>query len=188
MHDGGIHRVTKNAILFTILTAVRSAETRLATWGEIDQDNQLWTIPAERMKMGSAHKVPLSRQALAVLVAMRPYAIGNEGFVFPGIHRPEKPLSANTMLYSLYDLGYKGKTTMHGFRSTFSTILNEDTTFDKDAIERVLDHRERNRVRAAHHRSEYLPERTEMMQWWADCLDELGAEELVQVTPIRAVD
>lgn len=171
MEKGNIHPTTKKAILFTILTAARSGETRLATWGEIDWEQHLWLIPAGRMKMGSVHKVPLSRQTMAILAAMRPYATGKGGYIFPGIHRGEKPLSANTMLYGLYDLGYKGKTTMHGFRATFSTILNEDTTFDKDAIERALDHRERNRVRAAYHHSEYLPERTEMMQWWADYLD-----------------
>ncbi|MGI6638400.1 MAG: tyrosine-type recombinase/integrase [Desulfobulbus sp.] len=173
LHDGDIHRVTKDAILFTILTAARSGETRLATWDEIDEANQLWTIPAKRMKMGSAHKVPLSRQAMAILAAMRPYAVSNTGYVFPGIHNPHSPLSGNTMLYGLYRIGYHSKATMHGFRATFSTILNEDTAFDKDAIERALAHKEVNRVRAAYHRSEYLEERREMMQWWADYLDKL---------------
>ena len=173
LEEGNIHQVTKAAILFTILTAARTGESRLVLWNEIDQDNQLWTVPAERMKMGSAHKVPLSCQAIAILATMHPYATGNEGYVFPGIKNPYQPLSSNTMLYGLYDLGYKGKTTMHGFRATFSTILNEDTTFDKDVIERALGHRERNRVRAAYHRSEYLPERRKMMQDWANYLDKL---------------
>ncbi len=173
LHDGDIHQVTKAAMLFTILTAARSGETRLAVWDEIDVDSQLWTIPAERMKMGSAHKVPLSRQAMTILASMRPYTTSSTGYIFSGIHNPHTPLSSNTMLFGLYRIGYHSKATMHGFRATFSTILNEDTAFDKDAIERALAHKEVNRVRAAYHRSEYLEERREMLQWWADYLDRL---------------
>lgn len=103
---------------------------------------------------------------------MRHYAIGNEGYIFPGIHKPEQTLSENTMLYALYRIGYHSRATMHGFRALFSTIANE-AGYNPDAIERQLAHREKNAVRAAYHRSEYLQERIEMMQWWADYLDKL---------------
>jgi integrase len=174
--DGDIHTTTKLAIQFTILTAARSGEVRGATWKEIDFEKRLWSIPGERMKMRSPHTVPLSQQAIAILERLQSL-YGDKGLVFPGIHYPEKPLSENTMLYALYRLGYHSKATMHGFRALFSTIANE-TGFNPDAIERQLAHRERNAVRAAYHRSEYMQEREKMMQWWADHLHhvEHGAE------------
>lgn len=171
---GDIHTTTKSAIQFTILTAARSGEVRGAIWKEIDLEKRLWSIPAERMKMRSPHTVPLSQQALAILNRMKIFH-GDGGLVFPGIHYPEKPLSENTMLYALYRIGYHSKATMHGFRALFSTIANE-AGFNPDAIERQLAHREKNAVRAAYHRSEYMPERIKMMQWWADCLQKLERE------------
>ena len=171
---GDIHTTTKSAIQFTILTAARSGEVRGAIWKEIDLEKRLWSIPAERMKMRSPHTVPLSQQALAILNRMKIFH-GDGGLVFPGIHYPEKPLSENTMLYALYRIGYHSKATMHGFRALFSTIANE-AGFNPDAIERQLAHREKNAVRAAYHRSEYMPERIKMMQWWADYLQKLERE------------
>lgn len=168
---GDIHTTTKLAIQFTILTAARSGEVRGATWTEIDLESRTWSIPAERMKMRSQHTVPLSKQAIAILTRMK-VLHGDKGFVFPGIHYPEKSLSENTMLYALYRIGYHSKATMHGFRALFSTIANE-AGFNPDAIERQLAHREKNAVRAAYHRSEYIPERVKMMQWWADHLQSL---------------
>lgn len=168
---GDIHTTTKLAIQFTILTAARAGEVRGATWSEIDLDKRLWSIPAERMKMRSPHTVPLSTQAIAILNRLK-ILYGDKGLVFPGIHYPEKPLSENTMLFALYRIGYHSKATMHGFRALFSTICNE-AGFNPDAIERQLAHREKNTVRAAYHRSEYLQDRIEMVQWWADHLYQL---------------
>lgn len=174
--DGDIHPTTKSAIRFTILTAARSGEVRGATWSEINLEKRLWSIPGERMKMRLAHTVPLSKQAMTILNQMKAL-YGETGLVFPGIYYPEKPLSENTMLYALYRLGYHSVATMHGFRALFSTIANEEG-FNPDAIERQLAHQEKNAVRAAYHRSEYMEERTRMMQWWGDYLHRLeyGAE------------
>jgi integrase len=173
---GDIHTTTKLAIQFTILTAARSGEVRGATWNEVDLERKMWTVPAERMKMRSLHIVPLSTQAIAILNRMK-ILYGDNGLVFPGIHTPAKPISENTMLYALYRIGYHSKATMHGFRALFSTIANE-SGFNPDAIERQLAHREKNAVRAAYHRSEYIADRIKMMQWWADHLQhvEYGAE------------
>ena len=124
--------------------------------------------------MKSPHTVPLSKQAVAILDRMK-ILYGDKGFIFPGIHYPNKPLSENTMLYGLYRIGYHSKATMHGFRALFSTVANE-AGFNPDAIERQLAHREKNAIRAAYHRSEYLPERIKMMQWWADHLQRLEYE------------
>ncbi|BCO08801.1 integrase [Desulfolithobacter dissulfuricans] len=171
-----LHVTTRLALKFTILTAARSGEVRGATWDEIDLDGAVWRIPAERMKMSVPHIVPLSKQAVAILERAGKL-FGYTGYVFPGIRQDSKKLSSNTMLYAMHRLGYQGKATVHGFRAVFSTIANE-AGFNPDAIERQLAHRERNQVRAAYHRSEYLEQRKEMMQWWADHLDylEAGAE------------
>lgn len=170
---GDIHETTKLALKFTILTAARSGEVRGATWDEIDMENKLWKIPAERMKMDTLHTIPLSKQALQILECMAK-RYGQEGLVFPGIRDNNKQLSENTLLYALYRLGYHSRATVHGFRATFSTIANE-SGFDGDVIEKALAHEERNRVRAAYHRSEYIEQRKELMQWWADLLAQLEA-------------
>ncbi|SDP57637.1 tyrosine-type recombinase/integrase [Desulforhopalus singaporensis] len=164
------HIITKAALMFTILTAARSGEVRFAVWSEINFDTKDWRIPAARMKMGTPHVVPLSRQAMTILEAMQAHSTGPEGLIFPGIKNNRKPLSENTMLYCMYRLGYHSRATVHGFRSVFSTMANEEG-FDGDVVEKALAHQERNRVRAAYHRSEYLEQRRELMQWWADMLD-----------------
>ncbi len=168
MKTADIHPTTKMALEFVILTAARSGEVRFATWDEVDLDDGVWRIPAERMKMGTPHTVPIAQQAEKLLKTIgRQY--GFDGYIFPGIRKHSKPLSENTLLYALYRMGYHSRATVHGFRAVFSSIANEQG-FDKDAIERQLAHQERNRVRAAYHRSEYLEERRRIMQWWADYL------------------
>ena len=153
-------------------TFVRTNELIGAEWTEFDLENGLWIIPAERMKMKTEHIVPLARQALAILTELKEIS-GNNRFILPGRNR-DKPISNNTMLFALYRMGYKGKMTGHGFRAVASTILNE-TGFNPDVIERQLAHCERNEVRGAYNRAEYLPERKRMMQHWADYLDHLIA-------------
>jgi len=153
-------------------TFVRTSELIGAEWGELDLDNALWIIPAGRMKMRTEHVVPLTRQGLAILTELKAIS-GGSRYVFPGRNR-DKPISNNTMLFALYRLGYKGKMTGHGFRAVASTILNE-AGFKPDVIERQLAHCERNAVRGAYNRAEYLPERERMMQHWADYLDSIEA-------------
>ena len=96
---------------------------------------------------------------------------GRLRFRLPGRSDHRKPISENTLLYALYRMGYHRRATTHGFRALASTILNESGLWSADAIERQLAHAERNAVRAAYHRAQYLDERTRMMQWWADFLD-----------------
>ena len=153
-------------------TFVRTKELIGAEWAEFDLANALWIIPAARMKMKAEHVVPLSKQGLAILSELKEIS-GSSRYVFPGRNR-DKPISNNTLLFSLYRLGYKGKMTGHGFRAVASTILNE-SGFRPDVIERQLAHCERNQVRGAYNRAEYLPERKRMMQHWADYLDRIKA-------------
>ncbi len=170
----------KHALTLLMLTFVRPGELRGARWEEFDLEANVWRIPAERMKMGAPHLVPLSRQALEVLEELRPLT-GRFSLLFPGSNDRTRPISENTLNDAIRKrLGFSA--TSHGFRSTASTILNEDG-FRPDAIERQLAHAEQNKVRAAYHRTEYLEERTRMMQAWADYLDALKVEN---VLPFKA--
>ena len=171
---------TRLALQLLAQTFVRTNELIGAEWTEFDLDNALWIIPAGRMKMKAEHVVPLARQALALLSELKEIS-GGSRFVFPGRNR-DKPISNNTMLFALYRMGYKGKMTGHGFRAVASTILNE-TGFKPDVIERQLAHCERNEVRGAYNRAEYLPERKRMMQHWADYLGSIEAG--AKVVPLR---
>ncbi len=177
--------LTKLAFKFLILTFVRSGEIRGAKWDEIDWDKKQWRIPAERMKMKETHIVPLARQSLALLEQIQEIS-GNSpsGYIFPSQQSPRKMMSENTFLRAIDIMGYKGVTTGHGFRTTASTILNENG-FRGDVIERQLAHAERDQVRAAYNYAEYLPERHTMMQWWADYLDGNNVES-GKVTSILA--
>lgn len=166
--DGG--QQTKLALQLMLLTFVRTIELRGAKWKEFDLDKAEWRIPAERMKMRVQHIVPLSRQAVAVLHELKQIT-GKWAYVFPNRLKSETYISENTLLYALYRMGYHMRATVHGFRSTASTILNENG-FAPDVIERQLAHDERNKVRAAYNHAQHLPERRKMMQWWADYLDE----------------
>lgn len=173
--------LTRLALQLLAETFVRTSELIGALWEEFDTEAALWVIPAGRMKMKTEHIVPLSKHALTILEQLRAIG-GGSRFLFPGRNR-DKPISNNTMLYALYRLGYKGKMTGHGFRAVASTILNESGLFRPDVIERQLAHCERNEVRGAYNRAEYLPERRKLMQWWADHLASIQAEN---VLPFKA--
>lgn len=165
-------RQTMLALQLLALTFVRTNELIGAVWSEFDLDNAVWVVPAHRMKMKTEHVVPLSAQAVTILRELHPMA-GGSRFVFPGRSR-DKPISNNTLLFALYRLGYKGKMTGHGFRSVASTALNE-MGFRADVVERQLAHCERNEVRGAYNRAEYLQERRGMMQQWGDYLDAVAS-------------
>jgi integrase len=171
-YDGELQ--TRLALRLLALTFVRTNELRGAAWTEIDLDRSEWTIPAQRMKTGAPHHVPLSRQAVEAFRAQRAIS-GGRDLVFPG-RRPTQPMSKNTILFALYRMGYHSRMTGHGFRAVASTLLNE-LGYRPDVIERQLAHAEKNAVRAAYHRSQYLEERTAMMQHWADHLDALRTSD-----------
>ena len=167
--------VTRLGLQFLALTFVRTNELIQAEWQEFDWRNAVWTIPAPRMKMKREHLVPLSRQTLEVLNELQALN-GAARYVFASPPNPRKHISNNTLLYALYRLGYHSRMTGHGFRTVASTILNEQReggahSFGFDVIERQLAHLEKNAVRGAYNRAEYILERRAMMQWWADYLD-----------------
>lgn len=162
---------TALALRLLVLTFVRTGELIGARWEEIDFDKAEWRIPAERMKMREAHVVPLSTQSIEVLRALHQIT-GEAPLLFPSRSNAHKPMSNNTMLFALYRMGYHSRATGHGFRALASTTLNEQG-WAPDVIERQLAHAERNKVRAAYNRAQYLPERRKMMQAWANYLDAL---------------
>ena len=173
---------TAAALTLLMLTAVRPGELRGTRWDEIDTQRALWRVPAERMKMKAEHIVPLSEQALAVLDIMRPISAGG-ALVLPSPFYPGKPLSDGTLNSALARMGYKGIATAHGFRTLFSTCANE-AGWNRDFIEKQLAHEDRDDVRGAYNRAQWLDERTKMMQWWADRIEQLrkGAD----VIPFKA--
>ena len=174
---------TKAALRLLMLTALRPGELRGLRWVEVDTDAAHIRIPGQRMKMKAPHIVPLSTQAVAVIEGMRALS-GDRDLVFPSPYSPGKALSENTFNSALARMGYKGYATAHGFRALFSTVANE-AGHDADVIERQLAHIERNKVRAAYHRAEYLTERAALLQWWADHLDGRKGGKVVKL-PRRA--
>jgi integrase len=175
---------TRLALRLMALTFARTTELRAARWSEFEKlegDEPMWRIPAERTKMKREHIVPLAPQAVAVLRELRALP-GSEAkpFVFPSPSH-EGYMSNNTMLYALYRMGYHGRATVHGFRAMASTALNE-MGFRSDVIERQLAHQEQNAVRAAYNRAEYLKERRDMMNHWADYLDAMAGGNVVFFT------
>ena len=171
-YDGAI--ITKLALRFVLLTFARTIEIRFANWNEFDLEDEepIWRIPEEKMKMGREHVVPLSSQALVVLKEVRRFTQGDK-YVFHQLNNPNKPMSENTMLYAMYRMGYHSRATVHGLRATMSTLLNEKG-HNPDVIEHLLSHQESNKVRAAYNRAEYLSERRITLQWLADHLDSLS--------------
>jgi integrase len=153
---------------------VRPGELRHAEWAEFDLDERLWRIPAGRMKMRSAHLVPLSTQVVELLERLRPVTGGGR-YLFPGHGVKDRPMSRESVTFALRSLGYgRNEICPHGFRAMASTLLNERGC-NSDWIERQLAHVERSGVRAAYNHADWLPERRKMMQEWADLLDSLAA-------------
>ena len=164
---------TMYALRLAPLVFVRPSELRKAEWAEFDLDAALWRIPGKRMKMKAAHLVPLSKQAVAILRSLRALT-GRGHLLFPSIRSAQRPMSENTVNAALCRLGYSNaEMTGHGFRSMAATRLNE-MGWRADAIERQLAHAESNKVRDAYtSAAQYLDERKEMMQAWANYLDGL---------------
>lgn len=175
--------VTRLALQFHTYTFARPAETRFMRWDQIIDDD-FWLIPSQRLKGkkkdevkadddddNSVHVVPLSKQAKQVLSELSEFT-GESEWVFESPTIKGQPMSENMLLDALYGLGYKGKMTVHGFRALASTILN-GADFNEDWIEKQLAHKEKNVIRAAYNRAEYLKQRIKMMQWYGDHLNKL---------------
>ena len=172
-NDARLYQSTRNALKLIMLTFVRTSELINATWEEIDFDNKEWVIPAERMKMGKVHIVPLSRQAIEVLENQKILA-GQWPLVFPSSVKPRNSISNNTILGALKRLGYQGRMTGHGFRALAMSAIKQELGYRHEVVDRQLAHVPKNKIDKAYDRALFLRERKIMMQEWADYLDEIA--------------
>jgi len=157
----------RDALRFTIYNAVRSNETRLAVWTEFDLEKAVWTIPAERMKAGETHVVPLSVPVVALLSKRRNQRTSETGLVFS--NDGKKPISDITMTKLLRDDGF-ASITVHRFRSTITDWAAECTDFPKEVADKALAHKLPNKVEAAYRRTDFFEKRRSLMKQWADYL------------------
>lgn len=163
------------ALELLMYTFVRTGELIKAKWEEIDFETATWEIPAERMKMRRPHIVPLSRQVMERLKRLRelnPHP--NRPYILPSTQNPRSHMSNNTVLSALDRMGYRGKMTGHGFRALAMTTIKEKIgNYRHEVIDRQLAHAHKSQIAAAYDRAEFLDERKQMMQDWADYLDGL---------------
>lgn len=168
------------ALFLTILCAVRTNETINATWPEFNLDNRMWTIPAERMKAGVEHRIPLSNAAIDLLTNL--HRIEGNPYVFPGMKR-SKPLSDMAMLEMLR--GMRNGVTVHGFRSTFRDWASETTLHPDTIVEMALAHTIKDKTERAYRRGDAFERRKPLMQQWCDYL--LNDHQSYRVTWERLV-
>ncbi len=172
---------TKAGLEIAIHTFLRSSEIRFLTWDDIKFDDKVFIIPKERMKMKRDHIVPMSKKVIQVLKDLQKIT-GQYKYVFASSNKPqEKPMSENAMLYALYRMGWKGRTTVHGFRHLASTTLRE-LGFKRQVVEKQLSHEIKNRVESAYNKAEYLEERTTLMNEWSSFIENANGK----IIPIKS--
>lgn len=172
-----INRQTYLGLRMLLLTFVRTNELVEAVWSEIDFDNAMWIIPANRMKMTMPHMVPLSRQSIVILKELKQMN-GHREYVFPSYYRPKNPMCKNTMLAAIKRMGYNGRMTGHGFRALALGLLKEKLGYSHELADRQLAHVPKNSVDRAYDRAQFLPQRVNMMQNYADYLDRVYIDTL----------
>lgn len=177
-----LHAQTYLALKFMMLTFVRTQEMVYAKWNEIDFEKALWVIPAERMKMKQTHIVPLSKQAIGILMTLKELN-GKREYVFASIPRPRIPMSKGTVLVAIKRLGYCGLMTGHGFRALALGVLKEKLKYPHDIADRQLAHAPKSTVDRAYDRAKFLDDRIVMMQKYADYLDKVLATERIKNAP-----
>ena len=172
---------TRIGMRLMMLTFVRTSELIQTPWSELREGSDTWTIPWPRMKMGKRrlnpikkdHVVPLSRQSLALVEEMREISGGGD-YVFPNLWDHRRPMSNGTFLHALDRMGYGGKMTGHGFRALAMSTIKERLGYRHEVVDRQLAHVHRDKVTKAYDRAEFVEERREMMQAWADYIDSLA--------------
>ncbi|MCJ8349175.1 integrase domain-containing protein [Moritella sp.] len=170
LNRANLHMITRALIEWQLHTMTRSNEAAKAEWSEIDVENKLWIIPASRMKMKREHTIPLTEQALAILTVLEPFKRPHYPYLFPSNRDPKKHINTETVNKVLRRIGYQNRLVAHGFRALASTTLNEKE-FNPDVIEAALAHVDKNTVRKAYNRAEYLKHRIDLMCWWSDHIE-----------------
>jgi integrase len=170
LSTASIKLATRCLIEWQLHTMSRPGEAAGTMWSELDFDKKLWTIPAERMKKRREHIVPLTEQSIALLELMKPIS-GHREFVFPGDRNPKTHMNESTANMALKRMGFNGQLVSHGLRALASTTLNEQG-HDPDVIESALAHVDKNGVRRAYNRADYIERRKKMMCWWSEHIDQ----------------
>ncbi|MEN4799702.1 integrase arm-type DNA-binding domain-containing protein [Pantoea agglomerans] len=167
LNNASVRMETRLLIEWQLLTWVRPGEAVKARWSDVDTANGIWTIPADFMKMRKIHKVPLSREALRILEAMKPVS-GHREWIFPSIKAPLSHMHEQTANAAIIRMGFGGELAAHGMRSIARTAAEELGKFRIEVLEAALAHSKKDEIVAAYNRAEYLAERTALMQWWGD--------------------
>lgn len=171
-NEARLYKQTCLALKLMVLTFTRKKELMHSRWEEINMDKKIWTLPAERMKMRRDHLVPLSEQSVKIFRELQEIS-GDREYVFPSLQKPKKPMHEDTILRAIYSMGYKGAATIHGFRSLAMTLIMEKLGYRYEVPDLQLSHSKGDKLRQAYDRTEFVEERTRMMQDWSDYIDEL---------------
>lgn len=181
-----IKLVTRCLLEWQLHTMTRPSESAKAQWSEIDLENRLWVIPAERMKMRLEHKVPLSSQAIEILARLKPLS-GDRTHLFPSYINHHKHCNVESANKALSRMGYKNRLVAHGLRALASTTLNE-LGHDPDVIEAALAHVDKNEVRRAYNRAEYLERRRVLMCWWSQHIEDAATGKISNIDNIKRLN
>lgn len=181
LSNASVRLETRLLIEWQLLTWVRPGEAVKARWSDIDIANGIWTIPADFMKMRRIHKVPLSREALRILEAMKPVS-GHRVWIFPSIKAPLSHMHEQTANAAIIRMGFGGELVAHGMRSIARTAAEESGKFRIEVLEAALAHSKKDEIVAAYNRAEYLAERVALMQWWGDYVQSQKLKTLTVLT------
>ncbi|PKH04012.1 integrase [Psychromonas sp. MB-3u-54] len=168
--NASITRTTRCLVEWQLHTMTRPIESATARWQDIDLDKKVWVIPAERMKMKKPHTIPLTPQTLALLNVIHSMS-GHLEYLFPSFRNPKNHANSQSANMALKRMGFAGELVSHGLRALASTTLNEQG-FDPDVIEAALAHIDKNEVRRAYNRAEYIERRRVLMCWWSNHIEE----------------
>jgi integrase len=179
-----IQLLTRVMIEWQLHTMTRPSEAAGAEWKEIDLEAKLWIIPAERMKMKRDHTVPLSPQVIRLIEIIKPHS-GDSQFLFPSETKKKQHRNTQTANAALKRMGFRDRLVAHGLRALASTTLNEQG-FNSDVIEAALAHIDKNEVRAAYNRAQYLEQRKGMMCWWSDEIEGKNKNQSNNISQLKA--
>ncbi|GFM89285.1 integrase [Pseudomonas cichorii] len=174
--NASIKRTTRCLIEWQLHTMTRPSEAATTRWADIDFDKRIWTIPAERMKKRRPHIIPLTEHALSLLDTLKPHS-GHREYVFPSDRNPRTHANSQTANMALKRMGFQDRLVSHGMRSMASTILNEHG-WDPELIEVALAHVDKDEVRSAYNRADYIERRRPMMAWWSEHIQKAATGSL----------
>ena len=185
IRNANVLRTTRCLVLWQLHTMTRPIEAATARWEDIDLENKVWVIPAERMKMKKPHTIPLTDQTLALLETISSMSDGKH-YLFTNHRDPTKHANSQSVNVALKRMGFAGQLVSHGMRALASTTLNEQG-FDPDVIEAALAHVDKNEVRRAYNRAEYLERRRKLMCWCSEHIEQDQVDQVVSIKQFKVV-